>query len=353
MGYPAVATIFGDRWEVIAPLKEGGQAHTFKVKDLQNPSDQFFVLKRLKNAKRAARFRREVETILALDHRNIIKPIDHNVTANPPYFVTEYCEGGTLDDFLNAQWRSVGEKLDIFIKIADAVNHAHQSTPAVVHRDLKPLNIFIRHPFNEPVVGDFGLCYIEEPDPRLTELSEPLGARFYMAPELEDGFADVVTPAVDVYALGKILYWLMANKVFNREKHRDSAWNLATTVGHDFHKGYNPELEHVSRLVETMVVEKPEGRISLSDAIISAKRIRHIVQIGLNPVSGIHQQTCTYCGWGRYVIAVAGAGTALHNFGLSPGAGSPEWRIYACDKCGHVQMFRLDLAKDTWWEKQK
>jgi serine/threonine protein kinase len=345
-----MAKIFGDRWEIVDALKEGGQGHTFKVKDLRNPSDTVFALKRLKNASRANRFQREVDTTLKLDHRNIVKPVFHDLASEPPYFVTEYCEGGTLVDFLNAQWRSVGEKLDIFIKIADAVNHAHQQ--GVVHRDLKPENVFIRHPSNEPVVGDFGLCYIEDEGERFTETKEAVGARFYMAPELEDGAAEVITPSIDVYALGKILYWLMAGKIFSREKQREKQWNLATTVQHDFLKGYNPEAEHITRLVETMAIAEPSRRVSLSDAIISAKRIRHLVQIGVNPVSGIHLQTCTYCGWGRYVIVASGNGTPVHNFGFGnpPGA---NWRIYACNTCGHVQLFRLEMAKDTWWERQK
>jgi serine/threonine protein kinase len=78
-----------------------------------------------------------------------------------------------------------------------------------------------------PVVGDFGLCLLADQEERLTEVNEPVGARWCMAPELEDGINLDVGKDADVYSLGKILYWLLSGgKIFSREKHRTSQYNL-------------------------------------------------------------------------------------------------------------------------------
>jgi serine/threonine protein kinase len=134
-----MAKIIGERWEIIESLKEGGQRRTLKVKDLRDPTDSIFVLKRLKNSNRVNRFQREVEATLKLEPGTIVRPVFHDLEPKLPFYVTEYYEGGTLVNFLNPLWRSVGEKLNIFVKIADAVNYAHQQ--GVVHRAM--WNIFI------------------------------------------------------------------------------------------------------------------------------------------------------------------------------------------------------------------
>ena len=92
-----MAKNFGNRWEIVESLSEGGQGRTFIVRDAQNPTDgPKYVLKRLKNPKRLDRFRREVEATLILDHPNILKVIDHDLDGDNPFLVSEYCIGGTL-----------------------------------------------------------------------------------------------------------------------------------------------------------------------------------------------------------------------------------------------------------------
>ena len=76
------------------------------------------------------------------------------------------------------------------------------------------------------VSGYKGICFIADDGTRITLTDEAVGARRYTAPELEDGRAEDVTAAADVYSLGKVLYWLMAGRVFDREKHRDPRFDL-------------------------------------------------------------------------------------------------------------------------------
>jgi serine/threonine protein kinase len=342
--------VFGKRWEILDELSEGGQAHAFLVKDLKNPDAQPSVLKRLKNPKRIDRFVAEVEAIKKVDHANVLKILDNDLDHDPAYFVTEFCEGGTLRDRCEKHWPSPLESIHLFVAIADAVNHAHSQ--GVIHRDIKPDNIFIRLPGGEPVVGDFGLCFLVEADARQTDLKEAVGSRWFMAPEMEDGRAEDVTPAADVYSLGKLLYWMVSHgKMFNREKLREPRFNLSDIVQHPFKKGMNPEVEHITRLLELMVVADPRGRCPLGEVILRAKQTAQIISLHLNPVATGYTQNCTYCGWGFYQEMASGQGAAVHNFGLAV-VGSANWKIMACSECGHVQIFRLDMARNNnFWTK--
>ena len=89
------------------------------------------------------------------------------------------------------------------MKICEAVDHAHRQEPRIIHRDLKPDNIYLRTKNGPAVVGDFGICWIERDGTRITLTDEAVGARDYMAPEIEDGRADKVSVKSDIYSLAK------------------------------------------------------------------------------------------------------------------------------------------------------
>ena len=147
---------------------------------------------------------------------------DYDLDADRPYLVTEWCEGGELSE-IDLSEISIPERLGLLVGVCQGVAHAHSG--GVTHRDLKPGNIFLRGD-GTPVVGDFGLCFIEGGE-RLTFVDEAVGPRLFMAPEMEEGRSDEVGPWSDVYSLGKVLYWLVAQKrVFSREKHRQPDWDL-------------------------------------------------------------------------------------------------------------------------------
>ena len=138
----------------------------------------------------------------------------------------EYCAGGELRN-LDLSDVSLLDRLRLFKGICGGVGLMHES--GVIHRDLKPNNIFLREDKRTPVVGDLGLCLIMEQDERLTEMTEAVGARLFMAPELEDGRYEDAKPVADIYSLGKILYWLVSNKMtFSREKHRQERYDLTS-----------------------------------------------------------------------------------------------------------------------------
>lgn len=213
-----------ERWKRIRSLPEGGQAHTFLVKDSLSSEPTQYVQKRLKNKTRIQRFKKEIETCLKLSHPNVISVVDYDLEGKTPYLVTEYCERGSLDESDILTWEP-GYKLEVFAAICRGVGHAHSHSPAIVHRDLKPENIFIRGS-GSPVVGDWGICYLSDAEDRMTALDEVVGPRGLTCPELEGGRATEVKPSCDVYMLGKLLYWMFSNKRLPREEYREPAYDL-------------------------------------------------------------------------------------------------------------------------------
>ncbi len=341
-----MGTVYGDRWEVEQSLSEGGQAHTFLVQDHEESGEERYVLKRLKRTdpQGIGRFRNEVEAIENLNHPNVVELIDHDLGAEKPYLVMEHCAGGTLADS-TPFWRgSPTQTLHLFEDVLAGVAHAHRQD--VVHRDIKPGNIFLRSDDGPAVVGDFGLCLLEQAS-RKTQTGEAVGAFRYMAPEFEDGRLDNPSPKADVYSLGKLLYWMFRGEVFSREKHREHQWdlrkhNLDTPTGWE-----HPHLEHINMLLDLMIQEDPDDRRSLANIRALVSKKKPLLANQKHPLREDMQQLCDFCGQGYYVTKAQDP-NSVRQFGFDPVSES-NWRIVACNVCGHVQAFRLDHTERPGW----
>lgn len=345
-----MVAIFGDRWEVQAALGEGGQSHTFTVVDRKDSVNTVYVLKRLKNIRRLERFRHEIEALQRLQHENIVSLIDFDLESNRPYLVMEYCEGGSLDE-AEPFWKDDPElAFRLFDQICAGVEFAHSNK--LIHRDLKPANIFLRSSSGPAVVGDFGICFLDDEGQRLTLTEEAVGPRLYMAPELEDGRVKAISAESDTYSLGKILYWLLSGgRVFSRETHREQRWDLKNRNEDSMLGWSHPHLEHANRLLDLMVTHDPKHRRSVSNVRILARRSSRLISEKFTPIGAGLPQPCTYCGIGRYTVRAEGASIEVRNFGFEL-VGNPDWRILTCNECGHVQAFRVDLAeRKEWWDE--
>ncbi|MCH7580864.1 MAG: serine/threonine protein kinase, partial [Chloroflexi bacterium] len=288
------------------------------------------------NPQRLHRFRNEVEDGLRLDHKNIIKVIDWDLDAAPPYIVSSHYKGGSLSAARPFEFSSHSRLLDLFGQVCDGVLYAHGE--GVVHRDLKPENIFLSNdPSGDAVVGDFGLCHVEDGE-RITVTQEPIGGRYYMAPEWEDGPVERVTPQCDVYSLGKILYWLMSEgKTFSREKHRDQRFDLASRTQDIY-------MEHVSRLLDHMILVEPNRRWPLDVVRDQVTLTKRLVVGEYNPAGPKVLTRCTYCGIGQYMMVGRDVKSAIP-LGLLQEGASGEWRFLVCSHCAHVQSFRPDISR--------
>jgi serine/threonine protein kinase len=158
------------------------------------------------------RFEAERQILALLDHPHIARILDGGITAHGrPYFVMDLAEGYSLTDHLRDQPRPLNEKITLFLKICQAVIHAHQR--GIIHRDLKPSNILMSG--DDPKVIDFGIA--KSLDLRVTEEtlvtlpSRLLGTPAYMAPEQLDA-QNPIDIRTDIYGLGALLYELLTHR---------------------------------------------------------------------------------------------------------------------------------------------
>lgn len=154
------------------------------------------------------RFRREAELAARLQHPNIVPVYEIDEHAGEPYLVMELLAGGSLRQQLAHHPLSPADAAQLLITLARAVQHAHDRN--VIHRDLKPGNVLIESTSSGqstiPKVADFGLATVFESERGDQPSGVVVGTASYMAPEQAAGKRGWATPAVDVYALGAILY---------------------------------------------------------------------------------------------------------------------------------------------------
>ncbi len=161
------------------------------------------------------RFRRERQILAQLAHPNIAHLLDAGTTEDGlPYFAMEYVPGIPVTDFCEAQNLTLRARLQLFLKICGAVEFAHRNL--VVHRDLKPANILVTAE-GEPKLLDFGIAKLLAPEAADVELTLQERQRLtpaYASPEQVRG--EAVTTVSDVYALGALLYELLAGQTPHR-----------------------------------------------------------------------------------------------------------------------------------------
>ena len=214
--------------------------------DLQNFYDE---LQRRSLLARVGRFEAEISALSRLAHHNIVQIVEHGEHNGKRFLVMEYCERGDLSDF-DLTALSLTERVSVFRQICDGVAAAHRS--GIVHRDLKPKNVLVRRD-GSVVVGDFGLCLdLSETEERLTDTSEAVGPKDYIAPELEGGRIDEPNPSCDCYSLGKLLYFLVSSRALPRERHRDPRYNLLRNA--------EPTMHFIYDLLDRSIAEDPEAR---------------------------------------------------------------------------------------------
>lgn len=195
-------------------IGQGGMGVVYRARDLNNDRDIAIKLVRtgaFANHEVIRRFRSERITAAQMSHPNIVPVHASGQGAGFEYYTMALLRGGTLRDLLNDGLPCQRVIAGHFIKIARAVQYAHQH--GVVHRDLKPANILFTTD-QQPMVTDFGVAKSLHSTSGNTATGQTMGTMAYMAPEQFESARDV-RPAADVYSLGATLYEsLTGQKVF-------------------------------------------------------------------------------------------------------------------------------------------
>ena len=162
------------------------------------------------------RFEAERQSLAMMDHPNIARVFDAGATeSGRPFFVMELVHGEKVTDHCDASRLGIGQRLELFILVCQAIQHAHQK--GIIHRDIKPSNILVTTQDGQaaPKVIDFGIARAVEArfsdDTRITGHSQMIGTPAYMSPEQAEGRLDLDTRG-DIYSLGVLLYELLTGR---------------------------------------------------------------------------------------------------------------------------------------------
>ncbi len=253
----AVGSIIAGRYKLLEAIGEGGMGEVW-VADQLEPVKRRVALKMIKPGMDSrsilARFEAERQALAMMDHPNIAKVFDASTTEDGrPYFVMELVKGTPITEFCDARKLGFRERLELFVPVCQAIQHAHMK--GIIHRDIKPTNVLVALHDEVPVakVIDFGVAKAigqQLTDKTLyTGFGTLVGTPAYMAPEQATFNQLDIDTRADVYALGVLLYELLAGSPpIEKERLKLAA------------------LDEVLRIVRDEEPQRPSQRLSTSQA---------------------------------------------------------------------------------------
>jgi eukaryotic-like serine/threonine-protein kinase len=204
------------KYRILDEIARGGMAVVYRAVAMDDEYERPVALKLLKRGTETEvfvqRFQAEGQVLSGLQHPNIAKLLAGGTTGDArPYLVMEEIQGVPIDTFCREKELDLKDRLKLFLKVCDAVQHAHVSM--VLHRDLKPANILVTTD-GEPKLLDFGVAKLltvpDRPGSPPTTLGERAMTKAYASPEQICGLE--MGAASDVYSLGILLYELLTGR---------------------------------------------------------------------------------------------------------------------------------------------
>ena len=203
--------VIADRYEVVSHIGQGGMADVFLAVDtILNRQVAIKILRAdlSTDAVSILRFEREAQAAAALAHPNIVEIYDVGDYKGHHYIVMEYVTGKTLKQVIRSRGPLVNEEaVDIMKQLCSAISEAHSR--GIIHRDIKPQNVIVKADGSIKIL-DFGIATAKG-SVQLTQANNVMGSVHYLAPELAKG--EAASPQSDIYALGIVLYEMLAGDV--------------------------------------------------------------------------------------------------------------------------------------------
>jgi len=208
------------RYKLLEKLGEGGFGEVWMAEQ-REPVKRRVALKIIKlgmdSRQIVARFEAERQALAMMDHANIAKIFDAGTTdAGRPYFVMELVRGIKITEYCDQNQLPTKERLNLFIKVCQAIQHAHQK--GIIHRDLKPSNILVTLHDGVPVpkVIDFGIAKATQQELTdktvFTQFQQFIGTPAYISPEQAEMSGLDIDTRSDIYSLGVLLYELLVGQ---------------------------------------------------------------------------------------------------------------------------------------------
>lgn len=203
-----------DKYLITGIIGQGGISVVYKARDLA--TNQIVAVKTLKENKPdiAVRFKREIETLTKLQHKNIVRAVEA-ITLPPSqtFLVMEHVKGISLQELIKQYGRAEHPEViaSILTQVCDGLAHAHKHK--IIHRDLKGGNIVLTNVSDKIVVKilDFGIAKLEDDMQKLTLEGKAMGSPLFMSPEQCKG--ETLTVRSDLYSLGIVAYELIAGEL--------------------------------------------------------------------------------------------------------------------------------------------
>jgi eukaryotic-like serine/threonine-protein kinase len=281
--------VIADRFEISSMAGSGAMGVVYRAMD--RASGNPVALKLLRVGSDVERFTREARLLAELDHPGIVQYVSHGETEEGRFLVMEWLEGESLSQRFEQRELTLHESLELIGRIARALGAAHQRQ--IVHRDLKPSNVYLLEGSLSNIrVLDFGVA--RQGTSEITETGMIIGSPRYMAPEQARGQKDI-TPRVDVWAIGALLYRCLTGKTLLAEGPIESV--LA-----DLLLGPVPRLSdtrpdlprELDELVARMLTKDPADRIADGNAVFEAlSNIRLPDSAGAPPSRGREPRVLT------------------------------------------------------------
>jgi len=273
-------TMFGS-YRALRPIGAGGMGEVWLAVRADGEFEQQVAIKRLlyPTPELVRRFRQERRVLAGLRHPNIAQLHDGGMGADgAPYFVMEYVEGETITAWSETHRGAVAARIGLMLQVCDAVQFAHRNL--VVHRDLKPSNVLVDRDGKVKLL-DFGIAKVLESTDSRDEATATLVQRLtpdYAAPEQIRG--EAVTTATDVYALGVLLFELLAcDRPYRMGRQRNEierailttvpvAASIVAARSEGPSRGWSRQLRgDLDRIIAKAMAKEPERRYASAEAL--------------------------------------------------------------------------------------